>query len=405
MTKFGVGYSELSNSFEAGIEAAKNALESSGISVKDICVCFIFCTSRHEALEYHKGVSTLISNLPFFGGFANGTITNTEFGYDGYQSVVGILKAKDVDVHLFKQEGIAFNEMNTGEALFKQISKTDFKTDPQILLFFDAVNRQKGRFQMNYVTPLLEGAKKVVTKWPNIAGARLMGDMKFKPTFQWFGDEVIQNSALALAFTGNIKMDVLRLEGCEPASSYHTVTENKGATILKIDGVPAAEFMGNMLGPRIKNDYEQMKFFVTLGKNLGDKWDRDKALYVNRMCVGVNPSNKGLVMAENDLTQGTEFQMMRRGFEKDLIQEKVETFLTKIKNEERKPVFALYLNCAGRARGYSQNETEDVIYVQNAIANEFPLLGIYEAGEIAKINEDLQVFDWTGVFCLFSENI
>ena len=403
MASFGVGYSEMSNSFDAGIMAAKRAVDSADIPVDAIDLCFLFCTSRHEADEFFNGVRKVLGSVNYFGGFANGTITGDRFGYDGYQTVVGVLSAKEWDLHLFRQDGIAFNEFETGLKLFQQVKEADFSTDPQMILFFDAVNRQQGRFQMNFVTPFLDGAKQAIGTWPNIAGARLMGDMKFKPTFQWFKDEMIQNSATALAITGNVTMDVLRLEGCTPASAYHTVTENDGATILEIDHEPATDFIANLLGPEIGSNYEKMKFFVTMGKNLGDKLDRDKASYVNRMCVGINPKRKGIVMAEMDLEEGSDFQLMRRGFEKEMIESEVTGFLEKIKLQGKSPVFGMYLNCAGRAMVYSQNETEDVTYVQNAIAGEFPLIGIYEAGELAMINGDLQVFDWTGVLCVFSK--
>jgi small ligand-binding sensory domain FIST len=81
----------------------------------------------------------------------------------------------------------------------------------------------------------------------------------------------------------------------------------------------------------------------------------------------------------------------------------VSDLIKKVKDEGRRPLFALYLNCAGRAASYSENTDEDVRHVQKAINNEFPLIGMYEAGELAVVGGDLQVLDWTGIFCLFSE--
>ena len=403
MTKFGVGFSELANSYEAGVQAAREAKISAVSTAEKLVLCILFCTSRHEASEFSNGVKSILGEADYIGGFANGTISNDQFGYDGHQCIVGLLYSDVIRVQLFKEEGIAFNEFETGKKLFEQIAKAKIASDPQILLLFDAVNRQKGRFQMNYGAPLLEGAISEIKEWPNIVGARLMGDMKFKPTYQWFKNSIIQNAAIAAVFTGNIRLDVLRLDGCSPASSYHTVTKSVGATILEIDHKPALELVGNMLGPEVRNNLKKIKFFVTMGKNVGDKWDRKNSKYVNRMCVGVNPDTNGLIMAEMDMKEGTEFQFMRRGDEMDDIEENVSGFIEKIKEDNRSPLFACYLNCAGRASAYSQNNSEDAMYIQKAVNNQFPLLGIYEAGELAKIKGELQVFDWTGIFCLFSE--
>ncbi len=404
MSTFGVGFSEASDSFTAGSQAAAAALQQAGVAPSAACLCFLFCTSRHQPAEFFFGVKSITGDCRFFGGYANGTISNTHLGYDGYQTVVGILQSNSIEIDLFIQQGIAFNEYFTGKRLAQKIKQKQFNADTVFLLLFDAVNRQEGRFQMNYGTPFLRGFKEVMLAWPDIAGARLMGDMKFKPTCQWFEDQMTQNAAMALALTGNIKMDVLTLHGCTPASAYHTVTAASGSSILEIDYQPALDFVGSILGTELSHELQRMKFFVTMGKNLSDKWTLSNAEgYVNRMCVGIDAEHKGLIMAEMDLDVGTEFQLMRRGFEMQPIENKTREFIEKIKNENKAPLFAMYINCAGRGAEYSQNTEEDAWFVQKAVNNEFPLLGIYEGGELAKIGDELQVLDWTGIFCLFSE--
>lgn len=404
MSKFGVGFSEITDSLLAGKRAAEDALHLNALDLSKIRLCFLFCTSRHDPYAFMEGVRSVVKDCLLFGGYANGTITNEHAGYDGFQVAVGILESDSIEVDLFMQEGIAFNEYNTGQALAMKIRQKPFLPDPQILLLFDAVNRQHGRFQMNYGFPFLKGMKEIFKDWPNIAGARLIGDMKFKPTFQWFGHEIVQNSALALVLTGNICMDVLVLQGCRPASAYHTITATKGATVMEIDNLPAVKFMIEMGGAALMKDYRQFKFFVTLGENLGDKWElNNTSSYVNRMCVDVDVENNGLEMSEMGLVAGSEFQLMRREFDMNEMEQRVKNFITETKSAEKSPIFALYFNCSGRASAYSENTEEDVNHIQLAVDNRFPLLGIYEAGELAKIGSELQVLDWAGIFCLFSQ--
>jgi small ligand-binding sensory domain FIST len=68
-----------------------------------------------------------------------------------------------------------------------------------------------------------------------------------------------------------------------------------------------------------------------------------------------------------------------------------------------KPFFALYINCAGRARPYSGTDFEDAEEVQNLIGGSMSLMGFYSGVEIAKINGRMQPLDWTGVLCVLSE--
>jgi hypothetical protein len=402
---FGTGYSDIASSYDAGHEAARKAMDQAGLQKDEPDLCMLFCTSRHDAAEFEAGVRSVTgTNTCLFGGYANGTCTNTQMGYDGYQTAVGVLRSDTIRLHFYLQEGLAFNEYETGKGLANQIAETTFGSDPSVLVLFDAVNRQEGSFRMNYGAPFLKGMKEILGNWPRMAGARMLGDMKFKPTHQWVKNVMTQNSALALAMSGSVRMDTQVMHGCKPASAYHKVTATKGANILEIDGQPALEFVNNILGPELKGKYQEIKYFVTLGKNIGDKWgDFKPSNYINRMCVGVDVKSNGLFMAEMDFEPGTEIQLMRRSFEMDYVGELVTGLIKKVKDEGRRPLFALYLNCAGRAASYSENTDEDVRHVQKAINNEFPLIGMYEAGELAVVGGDLQVLDWTGIFCLFSE--
>ncbi|MFT4855747.1 MAG: hypothetical protein ACI9UV_000203 [Algoriphagus sp.] len=406
-TSFGVGFSESSDSRKAGVQASKEALGKAELSPEDVQLCFLFCTSRHDPLGFFEGVKSCLGpQAQYFGGFANGTCTNDEVGYDGYQTVIGLLGKSEIKFDLLIEEGIGFHEYETGKNLGGKIASKKYDTVPQVLLLFDAVNRLEGRFKMNYGTPFIEGMNESLSHWPNVIGARMLGDMKFKPTRQWCGTEMSQNAAMALILHGNIRIDTEIMHGCQPASAYHTVTAAKGASILELDHKPALDVVGSILGDDLLENPQELKFFVTLGKNMGDKWESyNPGNYINRMCVGVDPESKGLFMAEMDIAEGTEVQLMRRSFEMEYVSRRTKKQIDKIKAENRRIIFGMYINCSGRAAAYSNQTDEDVRHVQEAINGEFPLLGIYEAGELAVIKNELQVLDWTGLFCLFSEEI
>lgn len=405
MTAFGVGFSEASSSFNAGASATSHALIQAGLSSEEVQLCFLFCTSKHDAQEFFDGAkSQLGESTKFFGGFANGTCDNHNLGYDGYQTVIGVWGRTEVQFDLFIQEGIAFNEYETGKNLGSQIQKKEYQDTPVMLLLFDAVNRVEGKFRMNYGTPFLKGMNESIGKMPNVIGARMLGDMRFKPTNQWIERRMTQNAAMSLVMSGNIGMDHQVMHGCKPVSAYHTVTAIDGASILELDHQPALDVVVSILGEDLKENTQELKFFLTLGKNTGDKWSEfSPGNYINRMCVGVDVNTRGLYMAEMDLEPGMEVQLMSRSFEMDYIKIRSRKLIEKVKSRNRKIIFGLYINCSGRAAAYSNQTDEDIRHVQEEIGDEFPLMGIYEAGELAPISGQLQVLDWTGVLCIFSE--
>ena len=94
-------------------------------------------------------------------------------------------------------------------------------------------------------------------------------------------------------------------------------------------------------------------------------------------------------------------QLMRRAVDVGYVGNRSEELLKRIGN--RNPIFAIYIDCAGRAKTYSGTEREESEEVQRVIGSKMPLLGMYSGVEIAKVGDDMQALDWTGVLCVFSE--
>ena len=105
-------------------------------------------------------------------------------------------------------------------------------------------------------------------------------------------------------------------------------------------------------------------------------------------------------MFEPDLVPGTEIQLMRRSIDFEYIGQHTRELLDRA--TDRKPFFALYIDCAGRASAYCGSDGEEAAEVQRAIGNDIPLLGMYAGVEVACVGENLQPLDWSGVLCLFS---
>ena len=135
--------------------------------------------------------------------------------------------------------------------------------------------------------------------------------------------------------------------------------------------------------------------------NKGGKWDDfNEEIYASRLCLAIDKERSGIVMFEPDMVVGTEFQIMYRSLHLDYMPPRIEELFTRLNG--RKPVFALYINCAGRAAGYVGKDLEDAVVVQETVAGRVPLMGIYTGVEIGLVQGKPRVLDWTGVFCLFS---
>jgi len=401
-TKFGVGYSENPKSFEAGAGMAKQAISEAGIDKCNLAI--LYSTSKQDPFQLSNGVRSVIGpDARLIGGYSMGIITKDYLGYEGYQAGIAVMSSDSIDVDMFITNSLPGNEVNSGIALGKQIKNKNYRGDPNILIMYDAIKAQTPTaMSLNLATPLLEGIEKSIGIWPPTAGVGMMGDFQWNRTYQWFDDKIIQDSAMVLVLSGGVRMDTIIMHGCKPSSDYHKITKADGNVVLEIDGKPAVDMIAKLLGEGSGFGWQDFPLFVTLGVNKGDKYGEFKEEeYANRLCMSVDKERGGLVMFEPDLEEGSEVQLMRRSIDFQYIGQRAQKLLDGL--GDRKPLFALYIDCAGRASAYCGTESEEAEEVQKVIGSKMPLLGMFSGVEIAKVGNDMQALDWTGVLCVFSE--
>jgi len=404
-TTMGVGFSQNPSSEDCGREAARLAFERAGVSRCDLAI--LYSTSKHDPVRLRDGVRSVIGpDARLIGGYSNGIITSHELGYDGYQVGVAVMTSDSVKVDMFIEKGLPGNERNVGRGLGEQLRNRTFDGTPNLILMYDFVKGPASEgmsWNINWATPLIEGLGEVLGSWPPTAGMALMGDWQCNPTYQWFDDRIERHAAMVLALSGGVRMDTIIMHGCKPSSPYHTVTEVDENVVLGIDGRPAVDVIADMLGPEGFKTWIDYPFFITLGVNKGEKFApfREEN-YANRLVAGLDKARGGLMMFEPDLTVGTEVQLMRRTTSDfGYVRKHSEEMLEKLSG--RRPFFALYIDCAGRASAYSGTDGEEAEEVQAIIGSRVPILGMYSGSEIAKVGTDMQAMVWTGVLCVFSE--
>ena len=397
--RVGVGYSENPDSSAAGKSAVLEALNESGRS--DPCnFVLMFSTARHDADALRSAVSAVVgASVPIYGGGAVGGITNDHFGYAGDQVVLACVWLDGVRCDALVEGGLLDDETEVGRRLGKRLGEIGATGETSVVLFYDAIDVSGGVLRMIMATHLLAGIEEGLGVLPDIVGAGLQGDHVCSPAGQWLGDGIGNHQAIALAFSGEVHIDSVIMHGCRPATRYYTVTKADGQTILEINDQPALEFVERLLGGAITRN--EFPFHLILGVNRGDKWgEYDEDNYASRLCLAIDESRRGIVMFEPDMVEGTEFQIMYPTLDPGYMRPRIEGAFAGL--GDREPVFALYIDCAGRAAGYGGIDLEDAVVLQESVAGRVPTLGIYTGVEIASVRGRPRGLDWTGVFSLFS---
>lgn len=397
--RVGVGYSDNPDSVMGAVEAVTSALKEGGRSGV-ASLALLFATARHDAEVLRRAVESVLgTSVPIVGGAAAGAISNSRFGYAGDQVIIAVFWLEKTIFNLQIQGGLTEGEEEAGHQLGRKLAGQGVRPETSVLLFYDAINHIDGQVRLIMATPLLRGMETALGFLPNIIGAGLQGDYALTPTRQWVGRDVVQHHALALTIGGDIRVDSVIMHGCRPATGYYMVTRADQQTILEIAGQPALSFMDRILGSAIPP--EDFPFFLIFGINRGDKWGQfNEMSYANRLCLAIDKERSGIVMFEPDMVAGTEFQIMFRSLDLNYIPPRINRLFDDLNG--RKPVFAFYVDCAGRAAAYSGADEEDAVVIQRAVDGRVPLLGLYSGVEIAAVGGRPRGLDWTGVFALFS---
>ncbi|GHV48033.1 hypothetical protein FACS1894204_12000 [Synergistales bacterium] len=394
-----VGYGDDPNTFAAGRAAAAEAL-SKTLRSEPCDFALLFYTARHNAQILRDAVVSVIGDVRVVGGGAAGVISDNRFGYAGDQVALACVWLEDAKCEFLSEGGLTESEERTGERLGQKLTELGTSPDSPVMLFYDAIDRTGGDVRILAATRLLAGIERTMGFLPDITGAGMMGDYICSSTPQWCGGEApVAHHALALAFSGNIRVDSVIMHGCKPATGYYRVTKTDGQIILEIEGRAAVPFIEERLGQAIPPD--AWPFFLLLGINRGDKWGVfEEDNYASRLCLAIDSSRGGIVMFEPDIVAGMEIQIMYRSLDHSYMKPAIERVFSSLAG--RRPVFAVYIDCAGRAAGYGGIDLEDAVILQETIAGRVPILGMYTGVEIARVQGRPCGLDWTGVFCLFS---
>ena len=400
-TQAGTGYSEAADSRDAGVAAASQAMERAGASSCDLAIAL--ATTKHEPGPFVDGVRSVVGSAArIIGGSAVGTITNDRLGYGAYNTGVAVLSSDSIRFDVIDELMIDNAEHAAGQAVGKAMATADLPAEHNLLFLYDSIRVPAADgLRLNMGTWLVDGLGESLGEWPPAAGVGLLGDMSFGLTSQWVDDRILQQHVIALVTSGGVRMDTAIMHGCTPMGAYHTVTASDGPAVLEIDGRPALQVIDEILGPAARA-WEEYPLYLMLGVNRGDKFGPfQEADYATRVCLNIDRDRQAVIMFEPDLRPGSEIQLMRSDVDVSYIDTQVSTLFDAL--DGRTPVFAFYIDCAGRAKTYAGTDYEEAEALQRALGDRVPLLGMYSGVEIAKVGPALQALDLTGVLCLFSE--
>lgn len=405
--KAGTGYSNKRDAFAAGREVAENAMRSLGAERADLVIAFRRGYLDHY--DFFKGIVSITGNkIPVIGGSAVGIITNNHLFYREFASGAAVLNSDSLTHRVLCAENLDKDEEKAGEALGDALSKE--RDGKLVLLFYDSIKRPPSDNMppaLNSSSLLLKGLERGFTQKTPVIGAGLVGGYDFNFSRQFCGSYVGDQRAVGTLLDGDFNVYSRITHGCTPLDGiYHKITGMEGSFIYELDHRHVAEIIDDVYGGKGWREQQPVKL-LTVGVNCGDRWDvSEESTCVNRLILGALPDGKGISIFEPDLEEGTMIRFMVRDTDEMIrsARKHAEGIMEEIIAKGERPVFGLYIDCAGRTAEYQNIMSEEAAIIQN-IFNLYgvQLFGFYSGVEIAPMPEKSRGLDWTGVLLVFSE--
>lgn len=400
----GVGYADSSDSAEAGRRAAEKAMANASADRSDFTLAF--CGGNHDPIAYLKAVQDVIGDTTLVGGTSIGVITAEKAGYGGYEAGVAVVSADKIRFDSVVVGKVDENEEKAGMELGRELAGRSTPDSQAILLLYDVVKNPQP-LTLNSASQLIRGIERGLDG-PHVP---VMGGGMLRD-YQWSGSHVFADGsamtqhAVGVVVSGDCTVHHAISHGCEPASDYHTITSIDGPIVRELDGRPAVDVIEDIVGTGAASDWQRYVILVTLGANYGkDPYgDFHENEYVNRLICAANPSDGSVSLFDSDFGPGQKVQIMRRSNEHMMSSARTMSsdVLTKISG--KKPFLGLYVDCGGRASGFSGAGAEECTIIQEMIGSQMPLLGFYSGVEIAPFMGGSKALDWTGVLIVMTED-
>ena len=406
-TKVGIGFCDKRDAYLSGTRVAREALASGEIEHPGFVYAFCSGNLNHEG--FFAGMREVIgAEAPIVGGSAIGIVTNDHLSYDGYPSGAVIVESDNIK-HRVVSAGVNDDPASAGREIAESLSH--LPDDRLKLLFYEWIKepaKENSPPVLNSSTYVLEGFGSDMDHPAPLIGAGLVGSYQLDPGKQFCGSFVGARHAVGTALSGDFSVFWRIMHGCTPLDGiYHTVTRAGGSVIYELDGKPIPAILDDLFGHQ---DWRSQKpiDYITLGVNYGERYGTPvEGDYVNRLLIGALPDGSGVAMFEPGIEEGMEVQFMLRDT-KMMLESAAKNSMELIEEIDRagkNPLFALYIDCAGRTMQYSGSVQEEADEVRKA-CNQYriPLLGLFTGVEIAPLRGWSRGLDWTGVLLVAAED-
>lgn len=359
----GVGGAKGFRSGELGEKAARKAMGQLGKKGPDLVT--VFSSSRIDQREVLQGVRAVTGSSPLIGCSGAGQITGDSIDED---VVVAVLVSDHFRVRTGLGRGLRQDARKAGQEAAWGASRDLKERGRFFLAFSDGLSGKSD--------DAIRGMQEVLgTSFP-IVGASGADSFRFERSFQYYENQVLEDSLCGSLFFGNFAFGMGSRHGWLPLGRSRRITRSAGNLLEELDGQPAVTIYEDYFGKEFYKSGEPLAR-RSLFYPLGVSTETEEPLI--RQPIGVGQGGSLICTAE--LHEGEDVRLMI-GTKDSLLEATRQAAQAVLKAlSGKKPRIVFIFESASRKKLLGHEAFQELKVLHALFGEEIPIAGCYDYGE------------------------
>lgn len=247
------------------------------------------------------------------------------------------------------------------------------------LIFSDGLSESTSR--------LIEGLQNILGKsFPFIGGGSsaprgASDDLRFKQTFQFYNEHLLNKSAVAALFAGKLAYGIGIRHGWKPLGKIRAITDSSANVIKKIDGGKASGLYEDYFAKTLTELKKEILPINTLYP-IGMYLEGEKE-YLLRNVIALN--DDGSIVTQGGVPRGSAVRLMIGTKESCLEAARQAAMQVKTALRDKPIGLAIIISSASRAYLLGRNIDAEIKAVKTVLGPNIPLAGFYSYGQYAPL--------------------
>jgi hypothetical protein len=331
--------------------------------------CWLFCSPEQGFEHLLAGIYSVIDTPNLVGCTTDGEIS--DMGYSSRSAVLGGICSDKIECCVVSSENIDSDGEQAGRKLAGK-----FPTEVQCIQLFSDGLTGNG-------CALLRGMSSVLDESVRITGGTAGDAGMFRQTWQFAGNRVLTNSAVAIGITGDIKISEGMGSGWVPVGLPKKVTRAKENTLYELNGESALKVYERFLGKHAQG-LPEVGVEYPLGIVGPSPDGTDDNYYLLRATTSVNRNNGSLRFA-GEIPEGSMVYMTCGDISSILDATKKAAKIAKEGLGDTPPRMVFFYSCMARKILLGLRINEEFALLREEFGCDVPIMGFYTYGEYCRV--------------------